>query len=208
MKKLSLLYLFAAFFVMTGFMQYDRGVRGDMYYSETRPNIRLKIDKSLRYLGTTDYRTGRTGYNAYMWLTPGDGPGIAKMFIIEHETIAQERAFLKSSQLFRGLPSFASGKVHIWDDDYQYVYYITEPKGDNFWTKYIKSKGFIINRPMLTIALGKVSTRTASTKFYYMKTYDPTKHFRGGISESDRVLMKQFIEEVKHDIQYRGKYKK
>jgi len=208
MKKLITLCILISTFAMYGFLSYDRGVRGDLYYSETRPNIQLKIDKSLRYLGDIDYLQGRLKAHAYMWLTPGDGPGMDKMFIIEHTTVSSEVAFLTTTQLFRGMPSFANGRMDVYGENYQYVYYITEPNGDNFWTKHIRDKGFVLNRPMLTICFGKISTDTASTKFYYMKTYDAQKHFRGGISEADEVLMKQFIEDFKNDVKYRGKYKR
>jgi hypothetical protein len=191
---------------MYGFLSYDRGVRGDLYYSETRPNIQLKIDRTLRYLGDIDYLNGRLKAHAYMWLTPGDGPGMDKMFIIEHSTVS-DVAYLTSPHLFRGLPSFSKGNMDIGGDNYQYVFYITEPKGKNFWTQYITGKGFVLNNPMLTACFGRVSTNTAWTKFYYMKTYDDQKHFRGGVSDADEILMKQFIEDFKHDIRYRGKYK-
>ncbi|MBI9081339.1 MAG: hypothetical protein JEY79_16560 [Pseudodesulfovibrio sp.] len=207
MKKPIILCILVSIFTMYGFLSYDRGVRGDLYFSETRPNIQLKIDRTLRYLGDIDYLNGRLKAHAYMWLTPGDGPGMDKMFIIEHSTVSEEVAYLTSPHLFRGLPSFSKGNMDIGGDNYQYVFYITEPKGKNFWTQYITKKGFVLNKPMLTACFGRVSTNTAWTKFYYMKTYDDQKHFRGGVSEADEILMKQFIEDFKHDIRYRGKYK-
>ena len=207
MKKLVTVCVFISIFAMYGFMNYDRGVRGDIYYSETRPNIELKIDRSLRYLGDTDYMHGRLKAHAYMWLTPDLGPGMDKMFIIEHSTVSEEVAYLTPSHLFRGLPSFANGDLDIGGENYQYVFYITEPTGDNFWTKYIKEKGFILNKPMLTACFGKISTDTAWTKFYYMKEYDSQSYFRDGVTEADTKLMNQFIEEFKNDIKYRGKYK-
>jgi len=208
MKKRIILCIFVSIFAMYGFLSYDRGVRGDLYYSETRPNIQLKIDRSLRYLGDIDYLNGRLKAHAYMWLTPGDGPGMDKMFIIEHSTVSEDIAYLTSSQLFRGLPSFSKGSIDIGGENCQYVFYITEPRGKNFWTKYITGKGFVLNKPMLTACFGRISTNTAWTKFYYMKTYDERKHFQGGISEADKVLMNQFIADFKNDIKYRGKYKR
>ena len=110
MKKLITLCILISIFAMSGFLSYDRGVRGDLYYSETRPNITLKIDRSLRYLGDIDYYQGRLKAHAYMWLTPASsGPGMDKMFTIEHSTVSQEVAYLTTSQLFRGIPSFANG---------------------------------------------------------------------------------------------------
>lgn len=210
MKKIIMLCLLASLFAMFGFMKFDRGVRGDLYYSETRPNIQLKIDRSLRYLGEIDHMQGRLKAHAYIWLTPDpNGPGIDKMFIIEHSTVSQEVAKFTTSQLFRGMPSFANGKTEIGGDSYQYVYYITEPQGKNFWTDFITKKGFVLNRPKLTGCFGRISTDTAWTKFYYMESYDPTKNFRGDlITPEDRVIMQQFLKNFKNDIKYRGKYKR
>ncbi len=209
-KKTLVLCLLVSILAMAGFMKFDRGVRSDLYYSEARPNIQLKIDRSLRYLGEKTILKGLLKAQAFMWLAPDPtGPGINKMFIIEHSTVSQEMERYTTSQLFRGLPSFKTGKTEIGGDSYQYVLYITEPNGDNFWTEYIKGKGFVLNRPKLTGCFGRISTDTAWTKFYYMQSYDPTKNFRGDlITPNDKALMQQFIQNFKNDIKYRGKYKK
>jgi len=209
MKKLLVLCLLVAILGMYGFMKFDRGVRGDLYYSETRPNIQLKIDRSLRYLGEIDHMQGRLKAHAYMWLTPGqDGPGLDKMFIVEHSTVSQELEKMTPSQLFRGMPSFTRGNMEIGGENYQYVMYITEPKGKNFWTEFITGKGFVLNKPKLTGCFGRISTDTAWTKFYYMQSYEPTRHFRGELTEADKEMLHQFIQNFKHDVQYRGKYKR
>jgi len=208
LKKLLVAVLILAVIPLSGFLKFDRGVLGDLYYSETRPNIRLKIDKSLRYLGEIDYLNGRLKAHAYIWLTPApDGPGMDKMFIVEHSTVSQEVAYLTTSDLFRGLPSFDKGRTEIGGDPWQYVFYITEPKGKNFWTDFITEKGFVLNKPKLTGCFGRISTDTAWTKFYYMQSYDAAKHFKLGITDEDRVLLQQFMQDFKKDIRYRGKYK-
>lgn len=208
MKKLILALILLAVFAMTGFGQFERGFSNGYFYSEARPNIRLKIDPSLKYLGETSRLEGKIKSEAHMWLTPEpSGPGMDKMFIAELSTISQDRAYETPSSLFRGLKGFAKGKSEIGGESYQYVFYITEPKGDNFWTEYIRKKGFILNQPKLTACFGKISTDTSWTKFYYMKSYDPQKNFRTSLTDEDRAIMKAFIEEFKHDVQYRGKYK-
>ncbi|MGL1861564.1 MAG: hypothetical protein OCC46_03470 [Pseudodesulfovibrio sp.] len=209
-KYILVVCLLTSIFAIAGFMKFDRGVRGDLYYSEARPNIQLKIDRSLRYLGETTVLKGLLKSQAFMWLAPDPtGPGINKMFIIEHSTVSQEMEYYTTSQLFRGLPSFANGKTDVGGESYQYVLYITEPKGKNFWTEFITGKGFVLNRPKLTGCFGKISTDTAWTKFYYMQSYDPAKHFRGDIvTADDKAVMQQFIKNFKNDIKYRGKYKK
>lgn len=209
MRKLLALCLLASIILLAGFMKFDRGFRDGYYYSETRPNITLKIDRSLRYLGETDFLQGRLKSHAYMWLTPiPDGPGMDKMFIVEHSTVSQELAKFTTAHLFRGLPSFANGKIDIGGDSYQYVFYITEPRGNNFWAGYIKSKGFVLNKPKLTACFGRISTDTAWTKFYYMESFDDAKYFNGELTDADKALMKQFMANFRQDIQYRGKYKK
>lgn len=208
MKKLFIICLMALLFVMFGFMQFKRGVIGDMYYSETRPNIRLKIDKSLRYLGEVKHSQGRMRNEAYVWVAMGEsGPSIDKMFIVEHSTVSQERAKLTPSDLFRGLPHFKKGKTMIGEESFQYVMFITEPQGKNFWTDFITQKGFVLNKPKLTACYGKISTDTAWTKFYYMQSYDPSQNFREPFTQADEALFKQFIANFKNDIKYRGKYK-
>ncbi len=208
MRKLLALCLIVAIFPLFGFLKFDRGVRGDLYYSETRPNIRLKIDKSLRYLGEIDHFEGRLKAHAYIWVTPAtDGPGIDKMFIVEHSTVSEEVARFTASELFRGLPSFANGRMFIGGDSYQYVYYITEPRGKNFWTEFITQKGFVLNKSKLTGCFGRISTDTAWTKFYYMESYDDSRYFKTSLTEDDEVLLQQFLQDFKNDIRYRGKYK-
>ncbi len=82
MKKLITLCILISIFALPGFLSYDRGVCGDLYYSETRPNITLKIDRSLRYLGDIDFMQGRLKAHAYMWLTPASsGPGMDKILL-------------------------------------------------------------------------------------------------------------------------------
>jgi len=209
MRKLLIVCLLASLFAMVGFMKFDRGVRDGYYYSETRPNIMLKVDRSLRYLGDTDFLQGQLKSHAYMWLTPiPDGPGLDKMFIVEHSTVSKEVARFTTAHLFRGMPSFANGRMDIGGESYQYVFYITDPRGDNFWSEYIKDKGFVMNKPKLTACFGKISTDTAWTKFYYMESFDDMKYFNGPLTDADRALMKQFIKNFKADIQYRGEYKK
>ncbi|QJB55181.1 hypothetical protein [Pseudodesulfovibrio sp. zrk46] len=209
MKKLLVMCLLVSILFMMGFLKFERGFRNGYYYSETRPNITLKIDKSLRYLGETDVLQGRLKSHAYMWLTPiPDGPGLEKMFIVEHSTVSQELANFTTAHLFRGMPSFANGRMDIGGESYQYVFYITEPRGKNFWTDFITVKGFVLNKPKLTACFGKISTDTAWTKFYYMASFDDTKYFKGELTDADRALMNQFLENFRNDIQYRGKYKK
>lgn len=208
MRKLLVLCLLVSVFTMFGFMKFDRGVSGNKYYSESRPNIVLKIDPSLRYLGEIEQLKGRFKSQAFIWLTPSpSGPGIDKMFIVEHTTVSQELERLTSSDLFRGIPHFTKGKMPIGGDSYQYVMYITEPKGKNFWTDFITKKGFILNQPKLTGCFGRISTDTAWTKFYYMESYDPAKNFREGLTPDDQEKLRQFIEDFKHDIKYLGKHK-
>lgn len=208
MKKYGLLVLVASVFLLTGFLHYKRGVIGDLYYSETRTNIQLKIDKSLRYLGEIDYLNGQLKAHAFIWLTPDpSGPGINKMFIIEHTTVDESVSHRISKKLFRGIPSFKTGSTVIGGDPYQYAFYITEPKGRNFWTDFIKEKGFVLNQPKLTGCFGRVSTDTAWTKFYYFESYDPETFFRESLGPEDAVRLEQFQQHIKRDIVYRGKYK-
>ncbi len=208
MRKVVVACLLVSIFAMFGFLKFDRGVSGDKYYSESRPNIVLKIDPSLRYLGEIDHMQGRLKAHAYIWLAPDpSGPGMDKMFIVEHSTVSQELEKLTPSDLFRGLPHFAKGKLPIGGDSFQYVMYITEPKGKNFWTEYITKKGFLLNQPKLTGCFGRISTDTAWTKFYYMESYDPSKNFRGELTPEDKAKLNQFIQDFKHDVKYLGKHK-
>ncbi len=208
MRKLLVACLLVSIFAMAGFLKFDRGVSGNKYYSESRPNIVLKIDPSLRYLGEIDHFQGRLKAHAYIWLAPNpSGPGLDKMFIVEHSTVSQEVAKFTTSDLFRGIPHFAKGKTPIGGDSYQYVMYITEPKGKNFWTEFITKKGFLLNQPKLTGCFGRISTDTAWTKFYYMESYDPTRNFRGELSPSDQDVLHQFVQDFKRDIKYLGKHK-
>lgn len=208
MKKTLLCILLLSTLVMVGFGQFERGFMNGYFYSSARPNIRLKIDPSLKYLGETKRLERGVKSEAHMWLTPEpSGPGMDKMFIAELSGVSEDKALEMSPNLFRGLNGFAKGKSEIGGESYQYVFYITEPKGGNFWTEYIRQKGFVLNQPKLTACFGKISTDTSWTKFYYMKSYDPTKNFRGQLTESDQALMQAFIQEFKHDVQYRGKYK-
>ena len=210
MKKLQLFCLAAMLFALFGFLKFDRGVRDGVYYSESQPNIQLRIDRSLRYLGEIDHMRGRLKAHAYIWLTPEPtGPGMDKMFIVEHSTVSQEVAYLTAKDLFRGMPAFDKGRSEIGGETYQYVYYITEPQGKNFWTEFIRSKGFVLNKPMLTACFGKISTDAAWTKFYYMRSYDPARYFRTEtLTDEDRGLMRDYMERFREDVKYRGKYKK
>lgn len=208
MRKLQVGIVLLSLFALFGFLKFDRGVSGDKYYSEHQPNITLKIDRSLRYLGEIDHFQGRLKAHAYVWLAPDpSGPGVDKMFIVEHTTVSKELERLTPSDLFRGLPHFTKGKLAIGGDSFQYVMYITEPKGKNFWTEFITKKGFVLNQPKLTGCFGRISTDTAWTKFYYMESYDPSQSFRGELTETDQAKLRQFIQDFKHDIKYLGKFK-
>lgn len=210
MKKWQFCLLLAVLFGLFGFLKFDRGVRDNVYYSEAQPNIQLRIDPSLRYLGDIDHMQGRLKAHAYIWLTPASfGPGMDKMFIVEHSTVSQEMARFTPGHLFRGMPAFDKGSSEIGGESYQYIYYITEPRGKNFWTDFITKKGFVLNKPMLTACFGKVSTDAAWTKFYYMRSYDPARYFRGqSLTGEDRELMREYMQRFKEDVQYRGKYKR
>ena len=107
------------------------------------------------------------------------------------------------------MPAFDKGRSEIGGETYQYVYYITEPQGKNFWTEFIRSKGFVLNKPMLTACFGKISTDAAWTKFYYMRSYDPARYFRTEtLTDEDRALMRDYMERFREDVKYRGKVQK